>query len=203
MTTMDAIAKGWLVSVCADHYWRVAHWYEFDDLLQDGHMIWWLIVQRYETEKGRVRSRPHLMRLFKTSFMRHIHMLSNRKTANVPEELVEDVMARGAFVYADSDGEIWDPWGMIDYSRDLGDMDRFVLEAPNMLRELLSKILYEKPSRAMTTLSRFHLDGTRDTLNKKLCRVLGVDPLVHDLAAQLYAYLNGLKDSSAWRSPLV
>lgn len=181
MTSMDDIAKGWLVVVARDHFWRVAQWYDFDDLIQDGHMIWWHVFNRYERETGRVRSRPHLMRLFKTSYLNHINQLANRKTKNACELLAGDLVDE-----SNTSGNIWD---LFDIAFDIGDVDRMIFEAPSMVRTLLTKLFYEPPTAAWRSAPRRRLDGTRTDLNTKLCRVVGIDPSENNLAAELRAYL--------------
>lgn len=182
MTTMDRSARAWLVTVAADHYWRVAHWYEFEDLLQDGHMVWWRIVFKYETEPERIRTRGHLMRLFKTAFLNHIHDLAKNKTVTHVEVRAEDVKP-------EVEGQEHDVWAKLGCSHDAGEYLRLIAEAPSIIQPLLNAILYGPPSRMLRSLYRVNRDGTRDTTNSKLCRLVGVDPESTDLATELRSYL--------------
>lgn len=182
MTCMDRSARAWLVTVVANHYWRVAHWYDFEDLLQDGHMVWWRVIQKYETEPGRVRSRGHLMRLFKTSFLNHIHQLSKDATCRRVEVRAEDVVP-------EAEGDAQDLWSRLGWSHDAGEYARLIAEAPATVKPLITALLFGPPSRALRALYRVNPDGTRETTNERLCRLVGIDPATMDLATELRSYL--------------
>lgn len=177
MTSMDAIARGWLIAVVKDQYWRVASWYDFDDLVQDGYMVWYRVVQKYEVEAGRVRSRPHLMRLFKRSFINHIHQLAKNKTVASFE-----IKAADLITFAD-------PWSVLAPAFDVGEYARVVVDAPKAVRPLLRRLLFGAPSPVLRARPRFRADGTRTTTNERMCRLVGADPASVDLADELYSYL--------------
>lgn len=177
MTGMDRSAAAWLITVSADHFWRVERWYDFEDLLHDGVMVWYRVVEKYETETGRVRSRPHIMRLFKVAFLNHLHTLSKERTiANVELKAADQTTAD-------------DPWAIIAAPEDLSAYDRMIVEAPLVLQPLLTTLLYGPPSRMMQSEYRVNADGTRPTTNSRLCKLVGVDPDQFDLATELRSYL--------------
>jgi hypothetical protein len=176
MTAMDRGARAWLVVVAADNYWRVASWYELDDLVQDGHMIWARIVRKYEREPGRVRAIGHLMRLFRTAYLNHIHDLSKRRTRNIAEVKAGDLIATG------------DPWDLLPCLCSAAELDRFVAEAPDMIKRVLLS-LFEADGRVLRALYRVAHDGVRETLNMRLCRLVGVDHEEVDLVCALRTYL--------------
>lgn len=182
MTSMDDGAHAWLITVAADHFWRVPKWYEFDDLIQDGYTCWYRCVQKYETDTGRVRSRAHLMRLFKTSFLNHIHDLSKNCTVARCEVLVEDIAPQDDSLFADA----WDALGV---PSDLSDYRRMIAEAPAKLRPLLEALMITSPSPSLRARYRVNPDGTRDTLNRRLCRLIKADPSTRDLVFELRTFL--------------
>lgn len=55
-----------------NNLWRVASWYELDDLIQDAAFVFFKLKARYP----RVVDRPHLMALFTISLRNHINGLS-------------------------------------------------------------------------------------------------------------------------------
>lgn len=185
-TSMDAGVRGWVVTTAAAHFWRVAHWMEFEDLIQDGAMVWCRVVEKYECDTGRVRSRPHLMQLFKRSYQNHIHYLSKQKFVSRVEVLVEDEVVRRGGVIRMSD-QMWDHLGV---SHDVGEYDRLVAEAPGVIRPLLRVLFNGQRALGWSSEHRVYGDGTRETLNAKLCRLVGVDPELEDLATPLRAYLH-------------
>lgn len=185
MTSMDEGACAWLVTVCADHFWRVPHWYEFDDLLCDGLECWYRVVAHYETKPKRVRNRAHLMRLFKTTFLNHIHKLSKQKTRNRVEVLVGDVVPDQPYTRHD-DHDVWD---RISRPRDIGEYNRVVAEAPEFLKPLLRALLVDAPAPYLRALYRRRGNGTRETLNERLCKIAGYDPTEIDLVGELRMFL--------------
>lgn len=191
MTDMDRGARGWLIVVAADNFWRVASWYELSDLIQDGYVVWARVVKRYEVDAGRVRSRGHLMRLFKTAYLNHIHDLSKRRTRGIAEWLASDVLVRHAHVSRasayfgqDIGDDVWDALGC---SCDAAELAGFIAEAPETIRRVLLGLIASE-GRALRSLYRVAADGTRDTLNGRLCRIAGIDEEV-DLIGALRAYL--------------
>lgn len=181
MTGMDGSARAWLVVVAKDHYWRVAHWYEFDDLLQDGYMCWYRVVEKYETETGRVRSRPHLMRLFKITFLNHIHFLSKQRTVNSIEKLAGDLTDNP------------DPWATLAFPRDVNEYEHMIVEAPKLLQPLLRVLLADIPLPRLRSEYRVYLrrPGQQETTNVKLCGLVGISPHKYDLATALRTFLRG------------
>ena len=174
MTGMDRGARAWLVVVAADNYWRVAAWLELDDLIQEGHLVWAKIVKKYEVEPGRVRSRGHLMRLFRSAYINRIHDLAKIKTRNGVEVLAAD----------------FDECGVDAFPCSAVDLDRLVAEAPAMLKRLLLRLLSsDADGRALRSRYRVAADGTRETLNMRFCRLAGVNPASVDLVGALRAYL--------------
>lgn len=175
MTDMDRGARAWLIVVAVDNFWRVAKWYELPDLIQDGYMVWARVVKKYEVDAGRVRSRPHLMRLFKTAYLNHINDLSNAKTRALLEVLVGDLV-----------GDVDDPWDVVGAICPDAEMQSCIAEAPAIIGRVLSRLI-TCDGRALRSLHRVAADGTRGTLNSRLCRMAGVDPDI-DLVGELRAY---------------
>lgn len=178
MTEMDRGARAWLVTVAADHYWRVAAWYEFDDLIQDGYMCWYRVVAKYESAPDRVRSLPHLMRLFKITFLNHIHTLSKNKTVASIEVKADDVVREPT----------WDVWSKIAPPRNIDDLALLIADAPAILQPVLAMLYCGIIPSVLRATCRVRDDGSRQTLNDKLCRAIGADPDT-DLVTELRSFL--------------
>lgn len=182
MTDMDTGARGWMINFAKANFWRVAAWYEFDDLVQDGFMCWEFVVDHYERKSGRIRRRAHLMAAFKTAFINYIHGLAKRRTRSVDAVMVCDLSPDCALLPEDT---VWD--GVLQIEDTL-DHARLVSEAPPLLHAILTKLDAGRLC-ALRSLYRVFSDGSRETLNDRLCRLAGVDPGAFDLATQLRAYL--------------
>ena len=62
---------GWIYNHARKNFWRVAPWYEIDDLINDGIMKAYECLDRYGIP-GEDIDPPHFMSLVKTSFHNHI-----------------------------------------------------------------------------------------------------------------------------------
>jgi hypothetical protein len=70
---------GWISNHSRKNYWRVASFYEVDDLIQDGIIKAYEVINRYGVP-GLEIDRPHYMALVKTSFNNHIVDLLRKYT---------------------------------------------------------------------------------------------------------------------------
>lgn len=165
---MDQGAKRWMLKYAHANYWRVVSWYEFTDLVQDGHLYWWKIVSKYPDAKDR----PHLMRLFQRSFSNHIHNLASGKTDQVDLPIADclsgDEDTESVFLERHDTGTP-------DSSHALAHAAPTVRRAINVLLEQADKL--RLPTR--------RADGTRQTTNEKLCAIAGCDPGMIDLVAEI------------------
>lgn len=62
---------GWIYKHAARNFWRVADWYDLDDLIQDGLLMAYKCRERYG-ESGKDLDPPHFMALVKSTFQHHI-----------------------------------------------------------------------------------------------------------------------------------
>jgi hypothetical protein len=123
------------------------------------------------------------MRLFKTSYLNHLHDLSKACTIARREVLAEDQLP----LIDDTDDDVWTRLGL---DADLNEFGRVIAEAPSMLQGLLRALLRDGNALPrLRALYRIYRDGTRDTLNARLCRTVGINPDDADLAGELKAYL--------------
>jgi len=157
---LDDSARGWLLRTARKNLWRVHRWYDFDDLVSDGVLCWQIVVTRY----AQVSERKHLMSLFKTTYLNHIHQLANKRTLQSAELVDTDLL----------------PFCELG-QRD--DMMEIAQSATPALRRCLSVVM-EQPERLRQPYRR-RLNGHRETVNERLCRFAGVDPKKFNLHQQL------------------
>ncbi len=163
---MDETARRWIISTARKNFWRVAPWYELEDLIQDGYMWWYSRVLKYP----HVTEPKHMMRLFQMRYVQHIHELSNKRTKQKAETLLCDF---------GEDDPLW------FISQD--DMSIFVAEAPPHIRAALTAL--ELHAASMRKPYGKRKNGTRETLNERLCGIAGLDPTKMDIAGALKSYL--------------
>ena len=152
---LDTTGRRWLVKFARKSMWRVAHWYELDDLINDGLMCWQIVVRRYP----QVHERRHLMALFQRIYINHIHQLANKRTAQLPESP--------------------DPLPDIDRSCPETELLQLISDTPVAVRACLRRIM-ERPD-LLDRPRRHHSNGKHMTTNEFLCSLIGVSPKDFDL----------------------
>ena len=160
---MDHGARVWLAKTARANYWRMASWYELEDLLQDGAMHYQRIVNRYPD----ITSRAHLMRLFQITFLNHLHDLAKKRTGEA------DVLA----TYERERQENIEP--------DASSFLAAVAKAPPAVRAFLKNLAKDAGAKILRQPPRVRMSGQEETLNERLCRIAGVDPSTIDLPQTL------------------
>ena len=186
---MDASAHGWMVKQAVRHYWRIESFMSIDDLLQDGRMHFIRISLRYP----QVTDKPQVMAIFKRTFINHIHDLSKKKSKHSVEQ-VEELAARKRrpgrkprsqqvfdWEHSPLDPGISDP--------ELATFRAFLSKAPKPIQDVISLLTRDDTREALRAQYRIRNDGTRETVNGRLCRLCGYNPTNIDLAFLVRRYL--------------
>jgi hypothetical protein len=187
---MDASARGWMVKQSVRHYWRVEAFMSVDDLLQDGQVHYLRILRRYPE----VTDKPAVMALFKRAFINHIHDLSKKKSKHSVEQ-VEELAARRRrpgrrvrvqqvfdWEHSPLDPGISDP--------EMATFRAFLSKAPKPVQDVIALLTKDDTREALRAQYRVRNDGTRETVNERLCRLCGYDPAQFDLAFLVRRYLS-------------
>lgn len=168
---MDEGAKLWVYKAARKNLWRVSGYVEFEDLVQDGCMMWQRIVIRYPN----VTHTPHRMALFKTAYTNHIHDLSKKATRDVAS-INETDLGADLDLLRDCADPAQDP-----------DMGFIISQLPPAIMRVLVRMINGDPP------FRRRLDGTRETNNERFCRIAALDPRSHDVQSAILQYLSGSK----------
>lgn len=166
---MDSTTKKWLLAFARDNFWRVADHIEFEDLLQDGFVIFYRVRNKYR-EQG--RTHKHIINTFKLSVRNHLHDLATQRT-RCPYEFQDD-----------PDKYISLSPRMLPHQL----VELAILQAPFRVRETLAVLASESGRRKLRKPYRIRGDGSRETLNERLCRIAGFDATRVDLATTLKSY---------------
>jgi hypothetical protein len=178
MLPMDDGARIWLLREVRRQYWRVATWYEIDDLVQDG----LLHYHRVATKYAHVKDRPHIMRLFQITFINHVHDLSKRKGKQI------DLPISTYISNPLSENTILDRVGTED-SMNLALFKASLAKAPKPVIDVINLLTTEYGRRCLCAQMRVYTNGVRETLNDRLCRLCNYDPKVTDLVGTVRSYL--------------
>ena len=194
LRNMDDGAKLWMMKYARKNFWRVAGWYDLDDLFQDGHMTYQRIVEKYcfpwrsyITQYGQkmpprrkakpVKDRAHLMALFKLAFCQHIHMLARQRT-DAPETVASDLIPPDAH----------HDWLWERLMPEEGNLALFIAQAPPLVQAAV-RALEDADGPALRARYRVRPGGREETFNDRLCRLVGLDPSDVDLVVELTMYL--------------
>lgn len=178
---MDDGARGWLFRTATKNYWRIARWYDLDDLIQDGYVCYCKVLQRYPD----ATDAPHRMALFKRTYMNWITDLANKRTKSVQETL--DCDAQSA---ADLDGPPMSFLAGVPCPQSgMVELDALMASAPEVVRRALALFTTEEGRRAMRAAYRLRADGTRETMNDRVCRLLGLAGSTFDVVGAVRQWL--------------
>lgn len=180
---MDDGARRWLLNTARRHYWRVCNWYDLDDLIQDGITHYYLILARYP----KVKDRPHIMSLFQLTFNNHINDLSRHRSGH--PEILECALGNPKSDDANSEFAM-SPFARLQGSEPSHETICLIAAtAPEPVRKVLAAINSDRGARTMRAAYRVRKGGVRETLNERLCRLIGMDPLEIDLVGLLRSHL--------------
>jgi len=151
---LDRGLRGWIVNTARQNYWRVASWYQLDDLIQDGYLCYSKIAAKYETT-----NQKHFMALVQRTFSNHITDLA-RNRGRLNEVPVSEL--------SDSPDTFFD--SVMEPHNEAADVAALLLDAPLEALVLLKAL----SSGFMNTPYRKE-DGTRETPNERVCRITGIN----------------------------
>jgi hypothetical protein len=95
----DRGLRQWIYKTARKNMWRVAHFYELSDLIQDGFLCYAICRERYG---HKVEGQRHFMSLCQTVYRNHITDLANDRS-NAPKETPISQFARKNPATSDSD----------------------------------------------------------------------------------------------------
>jgi len=174
---MDQGALGWMIRTARKNHWRVSAYIDLDDLMQDGYFYWLRIGSRYPD----VKDQPLRMRLFQTAFNNHLTNLATRRTRQ-PNFLPLMVQQLEEEAGRTPEHELIElPPTTIAYS------DHGICR--NLVRRAIEALGSDAGAAAWRAPYDRRADGTRETTNERLCRIVGVDPTQINMLAVLRAAL--------------
>lgn len=179
MKELDEGGRRWLLKTARQHYWRVSAFMDFDDLVQEGLWKWCYVVRKYE----HIDHMPHLMALFKTAFNNHLNTITSKNSRHkmeffedlLPGASVEEVLSNACLVTIEDNSAVF--------------TERLAM-APPLVRKLLNALLELDGPTPLKGHARCREDGTRETTNERLCRLIGADAR-YDLYGETISFLRG------------
>jgi len=170
---LDAGGTSWLKMYARKNYWKVRHIYDdVEDLIQDGHMCWAIVVNKY-TNVGDLTQDGRLMSLFKMTFSNHIIWTASRdkdKSYNYLKQSLDALVENRPNLLET----------LYSRSGQSGDLctdplvSRAIVEASEPIRSVLKFLVSEAGVCIMRRPFRRRLDGSRETVNSRISRYIGI-----------------------------
>lgn len=167
----DAGARNWLYKFSKKNHWRVAAWIDFDDLIQDGYYAYYETRMRYPT----ATEPAHIQSLFQLVFRSKIEDLVRMNTKQVDD-------ARSDIV------EVYDSPMMV--VPDFSNLHALLIKAPQLIKDALTLMTDERTREELSKPFAKYDNGRRETLNDRLCRLLGKDPKSTDIVTTMRSYFS-------------
>jgi hypothetical protein len=211
---LPASVAGWIRNHSVKNYWRVAGWYELDDLVQDGILKAYQCIDRYGVPGGpncpicggssiRVRLvkqgdkeiSTQVCRDCETRIVDPPHFMALVKTAfykHIAELLrrkrgVDDVTFKMVDIAEKNNSSENDTFSAFPASEPLQEFAVLVAELPEKLRRVVEFYLFDDPTKLWRNL-RVRLDGEDETLKQRLAKLTGF-PQNEDFETALRVYL--------------
>lgn len=151
--------EGWMINYNTKNFWRVARSMEWEDLSQEGYLVFMRCSARYPV----IDTPQHFMSLFKRAWINQFTDLANRDTDQRAE--VSD------FREFDGDEIVTEPIGDTNHN---GDLVLMIQQAPSEVRMVLN-LFINAPSEMLETAlnswngeDRRRKDGGSRTINRLL-----------------------------------
>lgn len=176
---LDVGGTKWLHNYARKNYWKVKHIYDdVEDLVQDGHMCWGIVVNKY-TNVGDLTKDGRLMSLFKMTFVNHIRWIASLEKDRDRDYLHLKCSLDALVANAEParKQKVFD--ALVSRSR-TGDMytdplvGRAIVEAAEPIRSVLKFLVSDAGICIMQRPFRRRLDGSRETVNSRISRYIGM-----------------------------
>lgn len=137
---LDEGIRGWIINECRKQFWKVASWYEFEDLVQDAYLVYTKCLRRFRTktddrELPLEELRAVMMGYFQRAFFNHMTDLQQHPRSRCKE------VAFGDFTQ-EQENELT---SSLESDFDLSDADMVSLlaRAPAEIVDMLKKLLVD------------------------------------------------------------
>lgn len=175
---LPAPVVGWIYNHATKNFWRVASWYELDDLVQDGLMKAYGCLERYGIP-GVDIDPPHFMALVKSAFHNHIgdllrHSRPEQELTSHVGDMAADNETEGGYLDRASEPE-----------SPAQELAAFISGMPEALRRAV--LLYLNTPEKLRP-RRVHLEDDT-TFEAKILQRLAGFPKRFDFETELRAYI--------------
>jgi hypothetical protein len=163
---MDEGARKWLFKTAYKNFWRVHHYMDVDDLIQEGYVQYARVIARYPE----ATDAAHIMRLFQIMYTQRLNILATQRTRE--REIIDEIELQSF--------DSFEPEG--------GTLQALIAQAPAPVAALIKLLQSDNGCKRLRAAYRRRRTGERETTNERLCRLVGLDPTACDLPAMVKAH---------------
>lgn len=179
--SFNAPFEGYVHNFLKSNYWKVERTHDYEDVMQEARMKFYLLLKRMERNGSTVENQKHLMALFKTTWGNHFITLAQKSSAYKETSFTSSA-------YSTDDSEEFDLEKFSECEDCQAYMEVKLSQATGEVREVLN-LIFNTPKEVLELVAR--ANGSRDIFNNKvLCRVLGKDSTKVNLIQLTKKYLN-------------
>jgi len=199
---LDAGMRGFIVNTAKREFWRVASWYELEDLIQDGYLCYYKCRNRY-TQLS-VKNHPTkgdkkwMLCLVRTTYLNHIRHTLAGKMLHGCEMVISQMGVE--------DLGLDDVWaGIAPPQSEEATLAVMLAQAPSEIKQLICLLVGDGSEALGFSRSRNRISRTasgkvlrvrrgrrqlRETTNEYYCRLMGLDPGRYDLLGLVRGYFS-------------
>jgi hypothetical protein len=187
---LDAGMRGFIVNTAKREFWKVAGWYEFEDLVQDGYLCFYKCRQRLHkrllVDSPTKEQRREVQAYVKTAFFNHISTLASKRMA-VREITLSNLIQH---VHTDQgdvrNADVWND--LAPPQMEEATLLTMLTSAPAEIKQLVQLLVSDGLDLLKFERKRTKRRLLRETTNEYYCRILNLDPKQHDIVEQLKDY---------------
>jgi len=170
---------GFIHNHARKNFWRVASWYEIEDLIQDGLLCAYKCIDRYG-KPGVDIDEPHFMRLVQSTFYNHIGELLRWSRAVDDSTKISDLSSKL------QEQDILDR--ILESEEPEQEFLVLIKELPEQLRKIVELYFSEDGIKKIRKSLRIRFDGNNETMSERLNKLTGFS-IDKNFETELRSYL--------------
>lgn len=171
---MNETSRRWIYKYANKNYSRVANWIEYEDLIQEGYVAYYEVRKRYPA----ATQPAHIQSLLQLVFRSRI------------EDIIRKAMRKGRPPTTDTLDAFKDvePPSLVE--ADTSGLQLLLIQAPKIIKDVLGVLTDPVMRDALDKPFGRINNGRKETLNDRLCALLGVDSKKNDVVKQTRMYFS-------------